>query len=82
MAQLNIIQARHDLREAYSSAVYRLHETLFELPQAFALNQQWGARHPEDISALSDFSDATLAPYQQRPSRSAACLQHCLSWRS
>jgi hypothetical protein len=30
---------------------------LFQFPEAFALNQQWVDRHPEDWSALSDFAE-------------------------
>jgi hypothetical protein len=30
---------------------------LFQFPIAFALNQQWVERHPEDWSALSDFAE-------------------------
>jgi hypothetical protein len=36
---------------------FQYHETLFEFPQAFTLNQRWLERHPEDLAALSDFAE-------------------------
>ena len=33
------------------------HEVLFQFPEAFALNQHWLERHPDDLSALSDFAE-------------------------
>jgi hypothetical protein len=42
-----------------SSAVeaYHHHETRFEFPRAFMLNQRWLERNPADIVALSDFAE-------------------------
>ena len=34
----------------------------FEFPEAFALNQHWLERHPDDLSALSDFAEKQLLP--------------------
>jgi hypothetical protein len=33
------------------------HEVLFQFPEAFVLNQHWLERHPDDLSALSDFAE-------------------------
>ena len=46
-----------DDKEAYDTASYLYHETLFEFPRAFTLNQQWLERHPDDLAALSDFAE-------------------------
>jgi tetratricopeptide (TPR) repeat protein len=46
-----------DDKEAYGTASYLFHEAAFEFSQAFALNQQWLERHPDDLAALSDFAE-------------------------
>src|SRR5262249_25193591 len=46
-----------DDKNAYDTASNLYHETLFEFPRAFALNQQWLERHPEDLAALSAFAE-------------------------
>jgi hypothetical protein len=53
-----------------------LHETLFDFPQAFILNQQWLKRHPEDHSALSDFAERhfTTGRFAEGEQRIAALL--------
>jgi tetratricopeptide (TPR) repeat protein len=53
----NVLTLYPDDEEAYSrlSAIY--HEALFKFEEAFALNQQWLARHPDDISAQADFAE-------------------------
>jgi hypothetical protein len=33
------------------------HEILFQFPEAFAFNQHWLEWHPNDLSALSDFTE-------------------------
>ena len=43
--------------EAYRTASRLYHEVLFQFPEAFALNQHWLERHPDDLSALSDFAE-------------------------
>jgi hypothetical protein len=46
-----------DDKEAYDTASYLYHETLYEFQRAFMLNQQWLERNPADVSALSDFAE-------------------------
>ena len=53
----NVLQIYPDYTEAYEAASRLYHEVLFQFPIAFALNQQWVERHPEDWSALSDFAE-------------------------
>lgn len=43
--------------EAYDTASYLYHETLFEFPQAFMLNQRWLERNPADLAGLSAFAE-------------------------
>jgi tetratricopeptide (TPR) repeat protein len=42
---------------AYNFAGGLYHDVLFNFPEAFILNQQWLARHPDDTSAQSDFAE-------------------------
>jgi tetratricopeptide (TPR) repeat protein len=53
----NVLQIYPDYTEAYEAANRLYHEVLFRFPEAFALNQQWLERHPEDWSALSTFAE-------------------------
>jgi hypothetical protein len=46
-----------DAEEAYSNASRLYHEVLFQFPEALALNRHWLERHPDDLSALSDFAE-------------------------
>jgi tetratricopeptide (TPR) repeat protein len=48
----NVLQVYPDYSEAYEAASRLYHEVLFQFPAAFALNQQWVERYPEDWSAL------------------------------
>ena len=54
---INMLQVYPDAEEAYSAASRLYHEILFQFPEAFALNQHWLERHPNDLSALSDFAE-------------------------
>jgi hypothetical protein len=47
------------------------HEILFQFPEAFALNQHWLERHPDDLSTLSDFTEKHFTT-----SRFTECAQH------
>jgi tetratricopeptide (TPR) repeat protein len=53
----NVLTVHPDDKEAYDAAGYLYHERLFNFPQAFALNQRWLERHPEDLAALSRFAE-------------------------
>ena len=53
----NVLQVYPDAEEAYRTASGIYHEILFQFPEAFALNQHWLERHPNDLSALSDFAE-------------------------
>ena len=46
-----------DDKKAYDTASYLYHETLFEFPRAFMLNQRWLERNPADLAGLSDFAE-------------------------
>ena len=53
----NVLQVYPDAEKAYSTASYLYHEVLFQFPEAFVLNQRWLERHPDNLSALSDFAE-------------------------
>jgi tetratricopeptide (TPR) repeat protein len=53
----NVLQIYPDEEIAYRVASGLYHEILFQFPEAFALNQHWLERHPDDLSALSDFAE-------------------------
>jgi len=46
-----------DDKKVYATASYLYHETRFEFPRAFMLNQRWLKRNPADIAALSHFAE-------------------------
>jgi tetratricopeptide (TPR) repeat protein len=53
----NVLRVYPDAGEAYRTASGIYHEILFQFSEAFALNQHWLERHPDDLSALSDFAE-------------------------
>ena len=53
----NVLTVYPDDKKAYDTASYLYHETLFEFPQAFMLNQRWLERNPGDLAGLSDFAE-------------------------
>ncbi len=53
----NVLKVYPDYEKAYQTASYLYHEVLLNFSEAFALNQQWLARHPEDLSALCGFAE-------------------------
>ncbi len=50
----NVLKVYPDYDEAYQTAGYLYHEVLFNFPEAFTLNQNWLARHGDDLSAQCD----------------------------
>ena len=54
---INVLQVYPDAEKAYSTASRLYHEVLFQFPEAFALDQHWLERHPDNRSALSDFAE-------------------------
>src|SRR5262249_32994644 len=59
-AYANVLQVYPDYVVAYQRVTWVYHEKLFKFEQAFALHQQWLARHKEDTRALSDFTETHL----------------------
>src|SRR5262249_39263604 len=53
----NVLQLYPADEEAYQRASWLSHEVLFAFPDAFALNQRWLERHPDDLNVLSDFAE-------------------------
>ena len=53
----NVLSLYPDYEEAYLRASALYHDKFFKFQEAFALNQQWVARHPNDISALADLAE-------------------------
>jgi tetratricopeptide (TPR) repeat protein len=53
----NVLQVYPDSEEGYRTASGIYHEILFQFQEAFALNQHWLKRHPDDLSALSEFAE-------------------------
>ncbi|HSE59506.1 MAG TPA: hypothetical protein VLA99_12450 [Nitrospiraceae bacterium] len=57
----NVLTIYPDYEKAYQLANSLYHEKLFAHEKAFDLNQQWLARHPDDLSAQANFAEAYLA---------------------
>jgi hypothetical protein len=72
----NVLTVYPDAGEAYRTASDHLHETLFDFPQAFILNQQWLERHPEDHSAWRALAErpCTTGRFAKGEQRIAALL--------
>lgn len=54
----NLLTFDPDNRDAYAAATSLYHDILFRFEESFVLNQQWLARHPEDVSAQADVAEA------------------------
>src|SRR5262245_27620701 len=67
---VHVLQMYPDAEEAYRTASVIYHEVLFQFSEAFALNRHWLERHPDDLSALSDFAEKHFTT-----SRFAECAQ-------
>ncbi len=52
----NVLKVYPDYEEAYQIANNLCHEVLFNFSEAFALNQKWLERHPDDPFALCVFA--------------------------
>jgi tetratricopeptide (TPR) repeat protein len=72
----NVLTVYPDEEEAYTRASALYHDVLFKFDKAFALNQQWLARHPDDISAQADFAEKqfTMARFDECERRINALL--------
>jgi tetratricopeptide (TPR) repeat protein len=72
----NVLTVYPDGKETYYVASQLYHEKLLEFPQAYALNQQWLERHPDDLAALSDFAEKhfTTGRFAECEERIAALL--------
>ena len=66
----NVLQLYPADEEAYQRASWLSHEVLFAFPDAFALNQRWLERHPDDLNVLSDFAEKHFTT-----GRFAACAE-------
>ena len=66
----NVLQLYPANEEAYQRASWLSHEVLFAFPDAFALNQRWLERHPDDLNVLSDFAEKHFTT-----GRFAACAE-------
>ncbi len=53
----NVLKVYPDYDEAYQTASYLYHEVLFNFPEAFTLDQNWLARHGDDLSAQCTFAE-------------------------
>jgi tetratricopeptide (TPR) repeat protein len=67
----NVLTVYPDDKKAYDTANYLYHETLFEFPKAFILNQRWLERNPADLAGLSDFAKRHFTT-----GRFSECEQH------
>ncbi len=54
------LQVAPDWEEGYTQAYVRYHEKLFLFAQAHALNEQWLARHPDDLGVGTNFVESHL----------------------
>ncbi|MGH8472080.1 MAG: tetratricopeptide repeat protein [Gammaproteobacteria bacterium] len=71
-----LLHANLDDGEAYQKAGWLYHEKLSDFGAAFALNQQWLERHPEDLSVQGDFAERhfTTGRFVEAKERLAALL--------
>ena len=71
-----LLHANFDDGEAYQKANWLYHEKLSDFGTAFALNQQWLERHPEDLFAQGDFAERhfTTGRFVEAKERLAALL--------
>ncbi|MFQ5709900.1 MAG: hypothetical protein ACE5HO_20790 [bacterium] len=53
----NVLEVKPDCFKTYQKANFLYHVVVFDFSAAFALNQSWLARHPQDLSAQSDFAE-------------------------
>ena len=53
----NVLKVYPDYESAYLRAGWLYHESLFQFSEAFALNQKWLERHPEDLAASCYFAE-------------------------
>ncbi len=53
----NVLNLYPNYREAYTIASRLYHDILFKFDKAFSADQQWLARHPDDLSAQADFAE-------------------------
>jgi tetratricopeptide (TPR) repeat protein len=75
-AFINVLRVFPDDKETYNEAAMLYHELLFNFDQAFALHQQWLARHESDVDAQPDFAEAhfTTGRFSECRQRIAALL--------
>src|SRR4029453_11295180 len=66
----NVLQLYPAHEEAYQHASWLSHEVLFAFPDAFALNQRWLERPPDDLNVLSNFAEKHFTT-----GRFAACAE-------
>ena len=73
---LNVLGVYPDYAQAYQTANSIYHEKLFAFSEAFALNQQWLAQHPNDVSAQMNFAEGhfTTGRFTEAQARLAALL--------
>ena len=77
-SSMHVLSVDPDAKEAYQTASFLSHDVLFDFAQAFALNQQWLDRHPDDLAARSDFAEKhlTTGRFADSTERLAALLAH------
>src|SRR5262249_15702550 len=76
LSYANVLRMYPDYQGAYQAASYLYHEVLWQFPAAFALNQQWVERHPDDLAALGDYAEKhfTTARFAECAQRLAVLL--------
>jgi tetratricopeptide (TPR) repeat protein len=55
-----LFRADPDNQEAYGTLKVLYHEKLFQFAEAYAVDQQWLERHPDDLAAQSNFAEVHL----------------------
>ncbi|MBL9045222.1 MAG: hypothetical protein JNM83_26680 [Myxococcales bacterium] len=56
----NVLRVYPDWSEGYGEAYVRYHEKLFLFAEAYALNQAWLARHPDDLAVWPNYIESHL----------------------
>jgi len=72
----NVLKVYPDYEKAYNTVGWLYHEVLFQFSEAFALNQKWLERHPEDLTVRCNFAEKhfTTSRFEECEKQIAALL--------
>lgn len=72
----SLLKVDSDYRLAYERAIFLEHDVLFNYQRAFELNDSWLRKHPDDLSALSEFAEKhfTTSKFEESRQRISSLL--------